>query len=105
MMCRRSSVSIGVLGIVGAALLLGLGLVAASSDRPDCPGKIECPLTGELVCRDQCPTVDPNRPDCPGRIICPLTGELICRDRCPLGAGRAPQPEEVETPSCCAASP
>lgn len=27
--------------------------------------------------------VDPNRPDCPGQIVCPLTGELVCRDRCP----------------------
>ncbi len=29
------------------------------------------------------------RPDCPGKIVCPLTGELVCRDRCPLGAGGA----------------
>lgn len=21
---------------------------------------------------------------CPGRIVCPLTGELVCADRCPL---------------------
>jgi len=21
---------------------------------------------------------------CPGRIVCPLTGKLICRDACPL---------------------
>lgn len=28
----------------------------------------------------------PERPDCPGRITCPQTGEVICADRCPLGA-------------------
>lgn len=32
------------------------------------------------------------RPDCPGRIICPLSGELVCRDRCPLDAAQAPTP-------------
>ena len=46
------------------ALLLALTLGAASAltadgdatlERPDCPGKIECPLTGELVCKDRCP--------------------------------------------------
>lgn len=26
------------------------------------------------------------RPDCPGTIVCPLTGETVCRDRCPLNA-------------------
>lgn len=30
-----------------------------------------------------CSNVDPNRPDCPGQIRCPLTGELVCVDRCP----------------------
>jgi hypothetical protein len=25
------------------------------------------------------------RPDCPGKMICPITDELICIDRCPLG--------------------
>ncbi len=29
--------------------------------------------------------VDSTRPDCPGQIICPLTGEPVCADRCPLG--------------------
>ena len=35
-----------------------------------------------------------DRPDCPGRIICPSTGDLVCNDRCPLGeneAARTPQ--------------
>ncbi len=30
---------------------------------------------------------DPNRADCPGLIECPLTGELICADECPLLKG------------------
>jgi uncharacterized protein (UPF0305 family) len=28
--------------------------------------------------------VNPNRPDCPGQIKCPRTGEWICEDRCPV---------------------
>lgn len=78
------------------AFLLGLGglliltagafaVSAANSERANCPGKVICPLSGEIVCKDQCPAVDPNRPDCPGKIICPLTGELICKDECPAG--------------------
>lgn len=31
----------------------GMGVVA--SERADCPGKIVCPITGELICADQCP--------------------------------------------------
>ncbi len=41
-----------------AAAIAALGAVAwsyTSTDRPDCPGKIVCPLTGELVCKDRCP--------------------------------------------------
>ncbi|MEE8153401.1 MAG: cation transporter [Phycisphaerales bacterium] len=30
-----------------------------------------------------------DRPDCPGKIICPLTGDLVCKDRCPLGVNGA----------------
>ena len=46
---------------------------------------------------------DPDRPDCPGRIICRLTGKPICKDRCPLlkkGAAGV-QPSAVR-PNCCA---
>ncbi len=25
-----------------------------------------------------------NPSSCPGRIVCPLTGKLICRDACPI---------------------
>lgn len=34
-------------------------------------------------------TTTGDRPDCPGKIICPLTGEWVCKDRCPLGAAPA----------------
>ncbi len=81
-----------------AVAALGAMRLAATADRPDCPGKIVCPQTGQLICRDQCPTVDPDRPDCPGRIECPQTGELVCVDRCPLGAKANSQ-----TKSCCGA--
>lgn len=91
------------------AALMGLGLLAvdkadiaaAGVDRTDCPGKIVCPQTGELVCRDRCPTVDPDRADCPGRIICPATGELVCIDRCPLRDSAAKPPASDAKPSCC----
>ena len=32
---------------------------------------------------------DQDRLDCPGKIICPLTGYLVCKDRCSLGKNDA----------------
>jgi hypothetical protein len=31
------------------------------------------------------------RADCPGRMVCPLTGETICKDQCPLGKAAGPK--------------
>ena len=30
-----------------------------------------------------------SRSDCPGTKICPLTGEVVCIDQCPQDCGRA----------------
>lgn len=38
--------------------------------------------------------------DCPGRIECPLTGELVCVDRCPLAETPASGTSD-ESPTCC----
>ncbi|RJP33582.1 MAG: hypothetical protein C4547_12055 [Phycisphaerales bacterium] len=93
------SIPIVMLAIVGVAVTAYAVNSRVSADRPDCPGKIVCPLTGELVCKDRCPARDANRSDCPGQIVCPVTGELICRDRCPLNKeGRT---EAQDVPSCC----
>lgn len=43
-----------------------------------------------------------DRADCPGKIVCPITGDLVCNDRCPLGTG--PQEERPSLPSCCQTS-
>ncbi len=112
---RKWRLAVSALVVIGLASLGGMKLTAAGPDRADCPGKITCPLTGDLVCRDHCPTIDPDRPDCPGRIVCPLTGKLVCKDRCPLGAKTASgdakgrpvasccEAKTEEKPSCCAA--
>lgn len=44
-----------VLGVSVAASGLHRSSETATAERADCPGKIECPLTGEQVCKDQCP--------------------------------------------------
>lgn len=46
------------------------------------------------------------RADCPGKIVCPITGELVCIDQCPAGAGARPDVAlAVAQPgSCCAAA-
>lgn len=63
-----------ILIVLGALALLGGGVAVASSycgadlprdpARADCPGLIECPLTGEPICADQCPlrTNDASKP-------------------------------------------
>ena len=91
--------SLFTLGGIALAAASALGVAAATSQRMDCPGKITCPLTGEVICRDECPHVDPNRPDCPGQIKCPLTGELVCIDKCPANA--IDSTKDASVPSCC----
>ncbi len=86
-----------VLALTGG--LFAYQLAFASGGRAECPGKIICPITGEEICKDQCPLMDQDRPDCPGKIECPLTGDLVCRDRCPLGAEKAKA--DTAVPSCC----
>ena len=93
--------------LLSVSLVFGLGAIVAVAgaatgfQRSDCPGKVVCPLTGDEVCRDQCPLVDANRDDCPGKIKCPVTGELVCRDKCPLGNAKTTK----EIRKCCGACP
>lgn len=42
------------------------------------------------------------REDCPGKIVCPITGELICADQCPAEVGKTVALPVSEVPSCCA---
>lgn len=104
-MTRRTWMISGIAAAFVAVASLA-GLAVASSERSDCPGKIICPLTGKLVCKDKCPARDASRPDCPGQIVCPQTGELVCKDRCPLNqAQTAPSGAEPaansDLPPCC----
>jgi hypothetical protein len=45
------------------------------------------------------------RPDCPGKIVCPLSGDLVCADRCPLGTGTPANTADDTSPlpACCRA--
>lgn len=103
-MTKKFAVRTG-LGLAGLMLLVGISMGAygfnRAGERADCPGKMVCPITGEQVCRDQCPLVDANRLDCPGKIECPLTGELVCGDECPLGAASG---TASDLPPCCRSS-
>lgn len=42
------------------------------------------------------------REDCPGTIVCPLTGELVCADECPIKSGEMTAAPVAEAPACCA---
>jgi len=46
------------------------------------------------------------RQDCPGKVVCPLTGEEVCKDECPVGATAAKATVSTmeaadELPPCC----
>lgn len=100
MLSRKGFIGFSI-ALIAASSLGAIGLASQQTARADCPGKIKCPLTGELVCRDQCPAIDQQRADCPGRIECPISGELVCKDRCPV-QNSAEQAEAVDkTPACC----
>lgn len=77
-----------LLAIAGVVGLLGVGtgwmaVGASNSTRPDCPGKIVCPLTGEQVCKDRCPVTAAHIPPTAAE-----TAETLCGGACP-----APSPD------------
>jgi len=84
---------------IAAGGLATYSLAFASGESGTCPGKVTCPVTGDEICKDQCPLVDADRADCPGKVECPITGELVCSDECPLGLASV-----AAEPSCCDAS-
>ena len=100
-MSKRWTLSALALAMLGVTALGAVKLASANTERADCPGKIVCPETGQLICRDQCPTIDRSRADCPGRIVCPITGKLVCKDRCPLGNQATKNTDTDAKPSCC----
>lgn len=98
MMSRKGLIGLAT-AVVAASSVGAIGLSSQQTTRTDCPGKIECPLTGETICRDQCPAIDQQRADCPGRIECPINGELVCEDRCPVEATESVTADIL--PPCC----
>ena len=51
-------IPIAIVAVVAIAATAYAVSSSSSTDRTDCPGKIICPLTGELVCKDRCPLHD-----------------------------------------------
>ncbi len=103
MMRRHKALTLAAALAVGFIAVTGIVFAQSRGQRADCPGRITCPLTGEEICRDKCPTIDPSRSDCPGRIVCPLTGKLVCKDRCPLAkTSSASDTAKGKVPPCCA---
>lgn len=50
---RRIILALLLSAIVGTGVLYGF---KASSEKPSsCPGRIICPVTGKVICRDLCP--------------------------------------------------
>ncbi|MCH7686229.1 MAG: hypothetical protein IH899_06055 [Planctomycetes bacterium] len=95
---RKTALWTTALALFLGATVVAYGVTLGSNGRTDCPGTITCPLTGEEVCKDRCPLLDPARSDCPGKIVCTIDGELVCRDECPLGEAST---KASALPPCC----
>ena len=93
------------LAIVFSLLAIAVGglatysLAFASTQASTCPGKIVCSITGDEVCKEECPLFDAKRVDCTGKVECPLAGGLLCIDKCPIDLEPA-----VIKPNCCLGS-
>lgn len=74
-----------IMSTVAGIAAVGAGVAAYNSgstrsERPDCPGKIICPITGELICIDQCPAQEqsvaaPEQAQAAGERCCCYDGE------------------------------
>ena len=101
MVTKRWTLSALALAMLSVATLGAVKLAGANTEFANCPGKIVCLETGQLICRDKCSTIDQNRPDCPGRVMCALTGKLVCKDRCPVGDTATKSADAKAKPTCC----
>lgn len=54
-MTRRTIMATTVTGLAAATALGAYMSRPSQIQREDCPGKIICPITGELICADECP--------------------------------------------------
>jgi len=52
--------AVAVLALTGS--LFAYRFASANGARTDCPGTISCPITGEEICRDECPLLDAGGP-------------------------------------------
>lgn len=54
-MKRRMIMATAVTGVVTAGAAAAYMSSNRRAQREDCPGKIICPITGDLICADECP--------------------------------------------------
>lgn len=56
---RKTLLTLAVLALIGGGVAIAASGtnsdVLKDPSRADCPGLIECPLTGEMICADECP--------------------------------------------------
>jgi len=69
---RKTSIAWTMTMLAAAGTAVGAYALAkgGNATRADCPGTIVCPLTGEAVCRDECPLTDGARDASPVSPCC-----------------------------------
>lgn len=73
---RRWILSTAAVAGMALAALGAMKLTAPNGERPDCPGKIVCPLTGKLVCKDRCPLHKSSENDLAAKPSCCSKGKV-----------------------------
>ena len=80
---RNTLIIVAVLALIGGGVAVaastGSDDVLRDPNRADCPGLIECPLTGELICADQCPLNQEHSADTDGSVS--AGPRPCCRDK------------------------
>lgn len=94
-------------GLWGLGLLLMLGVsvaaygVSRSDESAEDSATVECPLTGEEVCKDQCPLEAGNQACCSGKGEPHLSGKSCCAGKSELGCEGEAVSAENNAPACC----
>ncbi len=64
---RKTIIALAVLVLIGGGVAIAASGanndVLKDPNRADCPGMIECPLTGEMMCADDCPLDNAEKAD------------------------------------------
>lgn len=70
--------------MIGLIALVGVVMSQSKGKASTCYAGMTLPTPEQSLNPNDSITDDSYRANCPGKILCPVTGKIICKDRCPL---------------------